>query len=145
VRDQHGLACGGPSNAILTSSPLARSGAFLGQMVKSKSMFRSNTPLGLALPITPPRPGAESAGLGACVEPGNRRPRDAGNDRVPRASTAVASHEDRRENEMGADWKILPVMAVIFLAMLIRSAFGFGEALVAVPLLALLMPVEEEE
>jgi hypothetical protein len=38
------------------------------------------------------------------------------------------------------DWTILPVLAVIFLATLIRSAFGFGEALVAVPLL---MPVEE--
>jgi hypothetical protein len=60
-------------------------------------------------------------------------------------STAVASHEEHRENEMGADWMILPVMAMIFLAMLIRSAFGFGEALVAVPLLTLLMPVEEEE
>src|SRR5205085_10774060 len=36
-----------------------------------------------------------------------------------------------------------PVLAVIFLATLIRSAFGFGEALVAVPLLALLIPVEE--
>jgi uncharacterized membrane protein YfcA len=36
----------------------------------------------------------------------------------------------------------LQVVAVIFLATLIRSAFGFGEALVAVPLLALLMPVE---
>jgi uncharacterized membrane protein YfcA len=34
-------------------------------------------------------------------------------------------------------------MSVIFLATLIRSAFGFGEALVAVPLLALLIPVEE--
>ncbi|MEO6808772.1 MAG: sulfite exporter TauE/SafE family protein [Isosphaeraceae bacterium] len=34
------------------------------------------------------------------------------------------------------------VLAVLFLATLIRSAFGFGEALVAVPLLALLMPVE---
>jgi uncharacterized protein len=34
------------------------------------------------------------------------------------------------------------VVAVIFVATLIRSAFGFGEALVAVPLLALLMPVE---
>jgi uncharacterized membrane protein YfcA len=34
------------------------------------------------------------------------------------------------------------VLAVVFLATLIRSAFGFGEALVAVPLLALLMPVE---
>jgi uncharacterized membrane protein YfcA len=36
----------------------------------------------------------------------------------------------------------LLVLAVIFLATFIRSAFGFGEALVAVPLLALLMPVE---
>ncbi|MCI0464883.1 MAG: sulfite exporter TauE/SafE family protein [Gemmataceae bacterium] len=44
---------------------------------------------------------------------------------------------------MGAEWMILPVLAVIFLATLIRSAFGFGEALVAVPLLVLLMPVEE--
>src|SRR5437763_4844379 len=43
---------------------------------------------------------------------------------------------------MGADWTILPVLAVIFVATLIRSAFGFGEALVAVPLLALLIPVE---
>jgi uncharacterized membrane protein YfcA len=33
-------------------------------------------------------------------------------------------------------------LAVIFLAALIRSLFGFGEALVAVPLLALLIPVE---
>src|SRR5437764_4474082 len=37
---------------------------------------------------------------------------------------------------------IVWVLAVIFLATLIRSAFGFGEALVAVPLLALRMPVE---
>jgi uncharacterized membrane protein YfcA len=44
---------------------------------------------------------------------------------------------------MGAEWTMLPVMAVIFLATLIRSAFGFGEALVAVPLLALLIAVEE--
>src|SRR5579883_2454665 len=34
------------------------------------------------------------------------------------------------------------IPGVVFLATLIRSAFGFGEALVAVPLLALLMPVE---
>lgn len=34
------------------------------------------------------------------------------------------------------------VLAVLFLATLIRSASGFGEALVAVPLLALLMPIE---
>ena len=36
----------------------------------------------------------------------------------------------------------LHVLAVLFLATLIRSAFGFGEALVAVPLLALVLPVE---
>src|SRR2546423_12864889 len=39
-------------------------------------------------------------------------------------------------------WLIVWVLAVVFLATLIRSAFGFGEALVAVPLLALLIPVE---
>ncbi len=44
---------------------------------------------------------------------------------------------------MAVDWSVLVVMAVIFLATLIRSAFGFGEALVAVPLLAMLIPVEE--
>src|SRR5947209_18775235 len=44
---------------------------------------------------------------------------------------------------MGAEWTIVLMLAVIFLATLIRSAFGFGEALVAVPLLALLIPVEE--
>src|SRR5438874_15653 len=43
---------------------------------------------------------------------------------------------------MAADGMVLPVLAVIFLATLIRSAFGFGEALVGVPLLALLIPVE---
>ncbi len=44
---------------------------------------------------------------------------------------------------MEADWATIPVMAIIFLATLIRSAFGFGEALVAVPLLALLIPVKQ--
>lgn len=34
------------------------------------------------------------------------------------------------------------VVVVLFVATFIRSAFGFGEALVAVPLLALIMPVE---
>ena len=43
---------------------------------------------------------------------------------------------------MTADHTTLPVLAVLFLATLIRSAFGFGEALVAVPLLALVIPVE---
>ncbi|WP_309498366.1 sulfite exporter TauE/SafE family protein [Sulfurovum sp.] len=37
---------------------------------------------------------------------------------------------------------LILVMAVVFLATFIRSAFGFGEALVAVPLLALIMPIE---
>src|SRR5580704_15242017 len=36
----------------------------------------------------------------------------------------------------------IEVAAVLFLATVIRSAFGFGEALVAVPLLALAIPVE---
>lgn len=40
------------------------------------------------------------------------------------------------------DWMISQVLSVLFLATLIRSAFGFGEALIAVPLLALIMPVE---
>jgi uncharacterized protein len=43
---------------------------------------------------------------------------------------------------MAADWTIPPVLAVIFVATLVRSAFGFGEALIAVPLLALLIPVK---
>src|SRR5579863_830406 len=43
---------------------------------------------------------------------------------------------------MHADWTTLQVLMVLFLATLIRSAFGFGEALVAVPLLALALPVE---
>lgn len=36
----------------------------------------------------------------------------------------------------------LLVLSVLFLATLIRSTFGFGEALVSVPLLALIIPVE---
>lgn len=43
---------------------------------------------------------------------------------------------------MLADWTIPLVLAVIFIATVIRSAFGFGEALIAVPLLALVIPVE---
>jgi uncharacterized membrane protein YfcA len=34
------------------------------------------------------------------------------------------------------------VLAVVFLATLVRSAFGFGEALIAVPLLSLSIPVQ---
>src|SRR3954468_22575245 len=43
---------------------------------------------------------------------------------------------------MAEGWLTAWVLAVIFLATLVRSAFGFGEALIAVPLLALLIPVE---
>jgi uncharacterized membrane protein YfcA len=42
---------------------------------------------------------------------------------------------------MLADRTTLEVLSVLFFATIIRSAFGFGEALIAVPLLALLMPV----
>lgn len=40
------------------------------------------------------------------------------------------------------EWTWLLVLAILFCATFIRSAFGFGEALIAVPLLALVMPVE---
>jgi uncharacterized membrane protein YfcA len=43
---------------------------------------------------------------------------------------------------MIVDWIGVQVVAVVFVATVVRSAFGFGEALVAVPLLALLIPVE---
>jgi uncharacterized membrane protein YfcA len=43
---------------------------------------------------------------------------------------------------MSVDWLSVTVLAVLFVATLIRSALGFGEALVAVPLLALVLPVE---
>jgi uncharacterized protein len=36
----------------------------------------------------------------------------------------------------------IQILAVLFLATFIRSALGFGEALIAVPLLALLLPVQ---
>ena len=40
------------------------------------------------------------------------------------------------------DWAAVEAPAILFLATVIRSAFGFGEALIAVPLLALVLPVE---
>ena len=40
------------------------------------------------------------------------------------------------------DATTLQVLVVVFLATLIRSAFGFGEALIAVPLLALFIPLK---
>ncbi len=42
---------------------------------------------------------------------------------------------------MVVHWTTVEVAAVLFLATLIRSSFGFGEALFSVPLLALLMPI----
>jgi uncharacterized membrane protein YfcA len=51
-------------------------------------------------------------------------------------------HKERREIEMETEGTEFPVVSVIFVATLIRSTFGFGEALVAVPLLSLLIPVE---
>lgn len=42
---------------------------------------------------------------------------------------------------MGIDLTTVHVLVVIFIATLIRSTFGFGEALIAVPLLALCIPV----
>ena len=44
---------------------------------------------------------------------------------------------------MPVDPVILQVTLILFVATLVRSAFGFGEALIAVPLLALTMPVKE--
>jgi len=43
---------------------------------------------------------------------------------------------------MPVHWITVQVILVLFLATLVRSAFGFGEALIAVPLLALVMPIE---
>lgn len=39
-------------------------------------------------------------------------------------------------------WLTVLVMAVLFCATFVRSAFGFGEALIAVPLLAFVLPVQ---
>ena len=43
---------------------------------------------------------------------------------------------------MLAEPAVIAIPAVLFVATVIRSAFGFGEALIAVPLLALVVPVE---
>lgn len=40
------------------------------------------------------------------------------------------------------NWNSVQVLAIIFVASFIRSAFGFGEALIAVPLLAFILPVD---
>ena len=56
---------------------------------------------------------------------------------------AVRSIRTFRREAMNADGTVLVVLGVVFVATLIRSAFGFGEALVAVPLLARVIPVAE--
>lgn len=43
---------------------------------------------------------------------------------------------------MSVSWIDIEVIAVFFLATFVRSAFGFGEALIAVPLLALALPLQ---
>jgi hypothetical protein len=43
---------------------------------------------------------------------------------------------------LGVNGATIYVLTILFLATFIRSALGFGEALVAVPLLALVMPVQ---
>lgn len=40
-------------------------------------------------------------------------------------------------------WMTFQIVLVLFVATLVRSAFGFGEALISVPLLAFVMPIEE--
>jgi uncharacterized membrane protein YfcA len=44
---------------------------------------------------------------------------------------------------MPVSWTSVEVAVVLFVATLVRSCFGFGEALIAVPLLALTLPVKE--
>ena len=50
---------------------------------------------------------------------------------------------EKRKSGLGSyvDTTTLQVLLVVFVATLIRSTFGFGEALVAVPLLALIIPI----
>ncbi|MBW4050773.1 MAG: sulfite exporter TauE/SafE family protein [Proteobacteria bacterium] len=43
---------------------------------------------------------------------------------------------------MTADLMSIRILAVLFLATLVRSTLGFGEALIAVPLLALFIPIQ---
>jgi uncharacterized membrane protein YfcA len=54
----------------------------------------------------------------------------------------MGQHPARHPGRTMIDLTILHILLVVFLATLIRSTFGFGEGLVAVPLLALRLPVE---
>ncbi len=55
---------------------------------------------------------------------------------------SFATVQGRRGAPAIADATTILVLAILFVATFIRSAFGFGKALVAVPILALIMPVE---
>jgi uncharacterized membrane protein YfcA len=61
--------------------------------------------------------------------------------RGPKWFRIICEWPDTLERVVGGTASIL-VPGVLFLATLVRSSLGFGEALVAVPLLALLLPVE---
>jgi uncharacterized membrane protein YfcA len=61
---------------------------------------------------------------------------------LPLPSERRVTESSPEEGVMVVDATTLQVLGVVFVATLVRSAFGFGEALVAVPLLALLVPVE---
>jgi len=54
---------------------------------------------------------------------------------------SVRQREFTRAWEITIDVTTLSVLLILFVATLIRSAFGFGEALVAVPLLAFFIPL----
>jgi uncharacterized membrane protein YfcA len=59
--------------------------------------------------------------------------------------TAKWNYRSASSSERVVSWSLtaIEVAAVLLLATIIRSAFGFGEALIAVPLLALTIPVKE--
>src|SRR6185503_382274 len=67
--------------------------------------------------------------------------RTTGDIRVWTSTLTPTSNRDVK-HAVTIDSTTITVVAILFLATFIRSAFGFGEALVAVPLLALIMPVE---
>jgi uncharacterized protein len=55
--------------------------------------------------------------------------------------TVVARERRAQIQLMNTDAAVFQVSAVLFFATLIRSSFGFGEALFAVPILALIIPI----
>src|SRR5262245_3749387 len=61
---------------------------------------------------------------------------------LTRRASVTTQLANEYHERMLADGTIAWVLGVIFVATVIRAAFGFGEALVAVPLLAIVIPVE---